>query len=235
MHPVLQTFDRARRVLPRALGDRRRLVGLLHAPLDLVEDAAPEGRERGERGVGVGVLGFEIRNHFRIVAVAEPVPVVVAHVAVLGELVRHTTGRGRGGAGGGRFGSGHRRGSLNATDRRIRSRYDFDLMPPVTTPIPFTVEEIDAVVFNADGLVPAIVQEEGTNLVLMVAWMNRDALERTLETGRTWFWSRSRQEYWCKGETSGDRQYVRAGYYDCDLDVALVRRRAGGKRRVSHG
>jgi phosphoribosyl-AMP cyclohydrolase len=94
-------------------------------------------------------------------------------------------------------------------------------MPPVTTPIPFTVEEIDAVAFNADGLVPAIVQEQGTNQVLMVAWMNRDALERTLETGRTWFWSRSRQEDWCKGETSGDRQYVRAGYYDCDMDVLL--------------
>jgi phosphoribosyl-AMP cyclohydrolase len=94
-------------------------------------------------------------------------------------------------------------------------------MPPVTTPIPFTPEEIDAVAFNADGLVPAIVQEQGTNQVLMFAWMNRDALERTLETGRTWFWSRSREEYWCKGETSGDRQYVRAGYYDCDIDVLL--------------
>jgi len=94
-------------------------------------------------------------------------------------------------------------------------------MPPVTTPIPFTVGELDAVVFDADGLVPAIVQEQGTNQVLMFAWMNRDALERTLETGRTWFWSRSRQEFWCKGETSGDRQYVRAGYYDCDMDVLL--------------
>jgi phosphoribosyl-AMP cyclohydrolase len=94
-------------------------------------------------------------------------------------------------------------------------------MPPVTTPIPFTVEELDAVAFDPDGLVPAIVQEQGTNKVLMVAWMNRDALERTLETGRTWFWSRSRREFWCKGETSGDRQYVRAGYYDCDMDVLL--------------
>jgi phosphoribosyl-AMP cyclohydrolase len=94
-------------------------------------------------------------------------------------------------------------------------------MPPVTTPIPFTVAELDAVAFDADGLVPAIVQEQGTNKVLMVAWMNRDALERTLETGRMWFWSRSRRELWCKGETSGDRQYVRAGYYDCDMDVLL--------------
>ena len=95
-------------------------------------------------------------------------------------------------------------------------------MPPVTTPIPFTVEELDAVAFDADGLVPVIVQEAGTNQVLMFAWMNRDALERTLETGRTWFWSRSRQEFWCKGETSGDRQYVRAAYYDCDMDVLLI-------------
>ena len=94
-------------------------------------------------------------------------------------------------------------------------------MPPVTTPIPFTVEELDAVAFDADGLVPAIVQEQGTNQVLMVAWMNRDALERTLETGRTWFWSRSRQEFWCKGESSGDRQYVRRAAYDCDMDALL--------------
>jgi phosphoribosyl-AMP cyclohydrolase/phosphoribosyl-ATP pyrophosphohydrolase/phosphoribosyl-AMP cyclohydrolase len=94
-------------------------------------------------------------------------------------------------------------------------------MPPASTPIPFTNEELDAVAFNDDGLVPAIVQEESTKQVLMFAWMNREALQRTLETGRTWFWSRSRKEYWCKGETSGDRQYVRAAYYDCDIDVLL--------------
>ena len=69
----------------------------------------------------------------------------------------------------------------------------------------------------------------------MVAWMNRDALERTLETGRTWFWSRSRQEYWCKGETSGDRQYVRDGVLRLRHGRAAVRRRAGGPRRVPHG
>ena len=92
---------------------------------------------------------------------------------------------------------------------------------PVATPIVAAEEELAAVRYDAAGLVPAIVQEQGTNEVLMVAWMNRDALQRTLETGRTWFWSRSRQEYWCKGETSGDRQYVRAGYYDCDMDVVL--------------
>ena len=92
---------------------------------------------------------------------------------------------------------------------------------PATTPIPYTAEELDAVAYDANGLVPAIVQEAGTNEVLMFAWMNREALERTLQTGRTWFWSRSRGEYWCKGETSGDRQYVRDARYDCDMDVLL--------------
>jgi phosphoribosyl-AMP cyclohydrolase len=77
------------------------------------------------------------------------------------------------------------------------------------------------VTYNADGLVPAIVQEAGTGQVLMMAWMNEDSLRQTLETGRTWFWSRSRQEYWCKGETSGDRQFVREAYYDCDGDTLL--------------
>ena len=94
-------------------------------------------------------------------------------------------------------------------------------MSPTLTPIPYTKHEIDAVAFGADGLVPAIVQEAGTGQVLMFAWLNREALERTLETGRTWFWSRSRQEYWCKGETSGDRQYVREAFYDCDVDALL--------------
>jgi phosphoribosyl-AMP cyclohydrolase len=92
---------------------------------------------------------------------------------------------------------------------------------PTTTPIPYTPSELDAVAYDANGLVPAIVQESGTNEVLMVGWMNREALERTLQTGRTWFWSRSRREYWCKGETSGDRQYVRDARYDCDMDVLL--------------
>jgi phosphoribosyl-AMP cyclohydrolase len=91
----------------------------------------------------------------------------------------------------------------------------------VTTPIAYTEAELDAVHYDADGLVPAIVQEADTGQVLMLAWMNRESLEKTLSTGRTWFWSRSRQEYWCKGETSGDRQYVRDARYDCDMDVLL--------------
>ena len=92
---------------------------------------------------------------------------------------------------------------------------------PVATPISAREEDLANVAFNTEGLVPAIVQEEGTGRVLMMAWMNEDALRRTLETGRTWFWSRSRQEFWCKGETSGDRQFVREAFYDCDGDTLL--------------
>ena len=93
---------------------------------------------------------------------------------------------------------------------------------PTATPIAIRHEDLSQISFNDDGLVPAIVQEEGTGDVLMMAWMNSDSLHRTLETGRTWFWSRSRQEYWCKGETSGDRQYVREAYFDCDGDTLLL-------------
>jgi phosphoribosyl-AMP cyclohydrolase len=95
--------------------------------------------------------------------------------------------------------------------------------------VPFTATPIvdvdraalDAVRYDEHGLVPAIVQERGSGRVLMMAYMNADALRQTLATGRTWFWSRSRQEYWCKGETSGDRQFVREAYYDCDGDTLL--------------
>jgi phosphoribosyl-AMP cyclohydrolase len=92
---------------------------------------------------------------------------------------------------------------------------------PVATPIAATDEQLAQVSYRADGLIPAIVQEAGTGQVLMMAWMNDASLRRTLETGRTWFWSRSRQEYWCKGETSGDRQWVRQAFYDCDGDTLL--------------
>jgi len=94
---------------------------------------------------------------------------------------------------------------------------------PTATPIAHTEAEVASVAFDAAGLVPAIVQEESTGAVLMVGWMNEQSLRKTLETGRTWFWSRSRQEYWCKGETSGDRQYVREALYDCDADVLLFK------------
>jgi phosphoribosyl-AMP cyclohydrolase/phosphoribosyl-ATP pyrophosphohydrolase/phosphoribosyl-AMP cyclohydrolase len=84
-----------------------------------------------------------------------------------------------------------------------------------------TDEEIAAIAWSADGLVPAVVQEEGTGQVLMVAWMNEDALRATFAEGRMVFWSRSRQELWRKGDTSGDRQWMRQAYYDCDADTLL--------------
>ena len=76
--------------------------------------------------------------------------------------------------------------------------------------------------FDADGLIPAVVQEAETGEVLMIAWMNAEALERTLATRLTHFWSRSRQALWQKGETSGHRQHVEAVYADCDEDTLLV-------------
>jgi phosphoribosyl-AMP cyclohydrolase len=90
------------------------------------------------------------------------------------------------------------------------------------TPISFTDDDLASVTFNADGLVPAIVQEAVTGQVLNLAWMNADTLRETLETGRTVFWSRSRQERWRKGDTSGDRQWVREAFYDCDGDAILL-------------
>jgi phosphoribosyl-AMP cyclohydrolase len=84
-----------------------------------------------------------------------------------------------------------------------------------------TPEQLSAVSFNADGLVPAIAQDVETREVLMMAWMNAESLARTFDEGRMVYWSRSRQELWRKGDSSGDRQFVRAAYYDCDGDTLL--------------
>jgi phosphoribosyl-AMP cyclohydrolase/phosphoribosyl-ATP pyrophosphohydrolase/phosphoribosyl-AMP cyclohydrolase len=92
---------------------------------------------------------------------------------------------------------------------------------PAVTPIAARDDDLANVTYNADGLVAAIVQDGATQQVLMLAWMNADTLRKTLTTGRTVFWSRSRQEEWAKGETSGDRQWVREAYYDCDGDTLL--------------
>ncbi|MFR1434121.1 MAG: phosphoribosyl-AMP cyclohydrolase [Acutalibacteraceae bacterium] len=77
--------------------------------------------------------------------------------------------------------------------------------------------------FRKDRLIPAIVQEAATGEVLMLAYMNRQSLRRTLDTGTTWFWSRSRQEYWNKGATSGHVQRVVSLSGDCDDDTLLVK------------
>lgn len=82
---------------------------------------------------------------------------------------------------------------------------------------------LDAVRYNADGLVPAVAQQHDSGEVLMLAWMNREALLETLRTGRVCYWSRSRGQYWRKGETSGNVQKLVGLYLDCDGDTVLLK------------
>lgn len=84
-------------------------------------------------------------------------------------------------------------------------------------PVPSTL------VFDEQGLIPAIVQDAENDEVLMLAWMDHEAIRRTITTGRVTYWSRSRGEYWRKGDTSGHRQYVRSVAHDCDGDVLLIK------------
>lgn len=81
---------------------------------------------------------------------------------------------------------------------------------------------VESVTYNADGLVPAVIQQYDSREVLMMGWMNAEALNRTLTTGRVTFWSRSRQEYWRKGDTSGHIQLVKGARLDCDGDTLLI-------------
>jgi phosphoribosyl-AMP cyclohydrolase len=77
--------------------------------------------------------------------------------------------------------------------------------------------------YDEAGLIPAIVQDFESGTVLMMAYMNREALEKTIATMETWFWSRSRKNFWHKGETSGNVQKVKEVFYDCDRDTLLVK------------
>jgi len=92
---------------------------------------------------------------------------------------------------------------------------------PATTPVAIVEAELALVKYNADGLVPVVTQDANTKQVLMMAWMNAETLRMTLAEGRMVYYSRSRQEVWRKGDTSGDRQFVREGFYDCDVDTLL--------------
>lgn len=83
--------------------------------------------------------------------------------------------------------------------------------------------DISQIKFDAQGLVPAVVQDVKTNAVVMLAYMNAESLRKTMETGYTWFWSRSRRELWNKGATSGNLQKVVELVYDCDGDAILVK------------
>ncbi|MEY3566293.1 MAG: phosphoribosyl-AMP cyclohydrolase [Actinomycetota bacterium] len=86
-----------------------------------------------------------------------------------------------------------------------------------------TPEQLASVKFNADGLVPVIAQDVTNGDVLMMAWMNAESLSMTFAEGRMVYWSRSRRELWRKGDTSGDRQFVREAYFDCDRDTLLFK------------
>jgi phosphoribosyl-AMP cyclohydrolase len=81
---------------------------------------------------------------------------------------------------------------------------------------------LDSLKFNDQGLIPAIIQDHENGQVLMMAWMNRESLERTIETKKCTYWSRSRQSYWVKGETSGHVQHVKRIAVDCDQDALLI-------------
>ena len=83
-------------------------------------------------------------------------------------------------------------------------------------------DTLDALKYNADGLIPAIAQQHDTHEVLMMAWMNRASIEETLETGRVCYWSRSRNRFWRKGESSGQMQVLKEFRIDCDADTILL-------------
>jgi phosphoribosyl-AMP cyclohydrolase len=85
------------------------------------------------------------------------------------------------------------------------------------------MELFDDIKYDSHGLVPVVVQDFQNNEVLMVAYMNRESLQTTLETGKTHFWSRSRQKYWMKGESSGHTQEVKEIFIDCDADCVLMK------------
>jgi phosphoribosyl-AMP cyclohydrolase len=94
--------------------------------------------------------------------------------------------------------------------------------------IQITSRNLKQLRFDKDGLIPAIVQDEETQAVLMMAYMNLASLKQTLKIGKTCFWSRSRKEFWVKGMTSGHFQFVKTIFYDCDCDTLLIKVRQVG-------
>lgn len=94
--------------------------------------------------------------------------------------------------------------------------------------IQITPRSLNKLKFNQDGLIPAVIQDYKSKEVLMLAYMNKEAIRRTIKLGKTCFWSRSRKEYWVKGMTSGHFQFVKTIYYDCDCDCLLIKVRQIG-------
>ncbi len=91
-----------------------------------------------------------------------------------------------------------------------------------------TKQTLNKLKFNDQGLIPAIIQDYKSKEVLMLAYMNLESIKQTIKLGKTCFWSRSRQEYWVKGMTSGHFQFVKSLAYDCDLDTILIKVRQIG-------
>ena len=89
--------------------------------------------------------------------------------------------------------------------------------------ITITSQTLRRLTFNKQKLIPAIIQDDKSKEVLMLGYMNPESIKRTLKSGKTCFWSRSRKEYWVKGMTSGHFQFVKGIYYDCDCDVLLIK------------
>lgn len=96
------------------------------------------------------------------------------------------------------------------------------------------LKNINKLKFDKKELIPAIIQDYKKNDVLMLAYMNKEALKRTLKLGKTCFWSRSRKEFWVKGETSGNFQEVKSVYFDCDADTLLIKVKQKGKGVACH-
>jgi len=93
---------------------------------------------------------------------------------------------------------------------------------------------IDDLAFDIDGLLATIIQDVESSEVLMLAWMNREALQKSIDTGYTWFWSRSRKRLWQKGEESGNVQKIISINYDCDADALLIKVEQGGNGVACH-
>lgn len=104
----------------------------------------------------------------------------------------------------------------------------FDLGEPAETIAPAELK------FDRAGLIPAVVQDDSTGAVLMVAYMNEESLRRTLKEGRVWFWSRSRRQYWLKGESSGNVLTLCSILADCDADTLLVKVKLEGEGVACH-
>ena len=90
------------------------------------------------------------------------------------------------------------------------------------------MQGLDELKYDANGLIPAIIQDANTGEVLMMAYMNKTSLAESIRTGKTHFWSRSRQKYWMKGETSGHTQEIKEIFIDCDVDTVLIKAKQNG-------